>query len=128
MGPLSSAFDLLCFAALWWALGANTPALSPLFQSGWFVFGTVSQVLIIHVIRTAKVPFLQSRPSAALLVSTLLAALVSLLVGFCDLAVGLDMQPLPLSFAPWLALILTGYFLAAQGIKKFYIKRHGLWL
>jgi len=128
MGPLSSAFDLLCFAALWWALGANTPALSPLFQSGWFVFGTVSQVLIIHVIRTAKVPFLQSRPSAALLLSTLLAALVSLLVGFCDLAVGLDMQPLPLSFAPWLALILTGYFLAAQGIKKFYIKRHGLWL
>ncbi|MDR2670695.1 MAG: magnesium-translocating P-type ATPase [Oscillospiraceae bacterium] len=125
MGPLSSVFDLLCFAVLWWAVGADA---APLFQSGWFVFGTVSQVLVIHMIRTAKVPFLQSRPSAALYVSTFVIAVLPLAVGFSGLAVGLDMAPLPLRFAPWLALLLAGYFAAAQVIKRFYIRRFGAWL
>jgi len=102
--------------------------LSPLFQAGWFVFGTVSQVLVIHVIRTAKIPFLQSRPTAPLLISTALVAVISIVVGFSQLAIGIDMMPLPLSFAPWLALIVSGYFLSLQLIKKFYIRRYGEWL
>ncbi|MDR1157742.1 MAG: magnesium-translocating P-type ATPase [Oscillospiraceae bacterium] len=125
MGPLSSVFDLLCFAVLWWAVGADA---APLFQSGWFVFGTVSQVLVIHMIRTAKVPFLQSRPSAALCLSTFVVAVLPLVMGFSGLAVGLDMAPLPLRFAPWLALLLAGYFAAAQAVKRFYIRRFGAWL
>ncbi len=128
MGPLSSVFDVLCFAVLWWAVGANTVELSPIFQGGWFVFGTVSQVLVIHIIRTAKIPFLQSRPSAPLLISTAMVAVISIVVGFSQLAVGIDMLPLPLSFAPWLALILAGYFLTSQLIKKIYIRRYGEWL
>lgn len=128
MGPLSSGFDILCFAVLWWVIGANTVELSPIFQSGWFVFGTVSQVLVIHIIRTAKMPFLQSRSSVPLLISTAIVAIISIVVGFSQLAVGIDMMPLPLSFAPWLALILVGYFLSSQVIKKFYIRRYGEWL
>lgn len=128
MGPLSSVFDILCFVVLWWVIGANTVELSPLFQSGWFVFGTVSQVLVIHIIRTAKTPFLQSRSSVPLLISTVMVAVISIVVGFSRLAVGIDMLSLPLSFAPWLALILVGYFLFSQVIKKFYIKRYGDWL
>ncbi len=128
MGSLSSVFDVLCFAVMWWAIGANTVELSPIFQCGWFVFGTVSQVLVIHMIRTAKVPFLQSRPSAPLLVSTAMVAIFSIVVGFSHFAIGIDMMPLPLSFAPWLILILAGYFLSSQWIKKFYIRRYGEWL
>jgi Mg2+-importing ATPase len=128
MGPLSSVFDVLCFAVMWYVIGANTVELSPLFQAGWFVFGTVSQVLVIHVIRTAKIPFLQSRPTAPLLISTALVAVISIVVGFSQLAIGIDMMPLPLSFAPWLALIVSGYFLSSQLIKKFYIRRYGEWL
>lgn len=128
MGPLSAVFDILCFVVLWWVIGANTVELSPLFQSGWFVFGTVSQVLVIHIIRTAKTPFLQSRSSVPLLISTVMVAVISIVVGFSRLAVGIDMLSLPLSFAPWLALILVGYFLFSQVIKKFYIKRYGEWL
>ena len=128
MGPLSSVFDLLCFAVMWWAIGANTIELSPLFQCGWFVFGTVSQVLVIHMIRTAKIPFLQSRPSAALLVSTLTVTIAAMVVAFSPLAVGIDMMPLPVSFIPWLILILIGYFLSTQFIKKIYVKRYGEWL
>ncbi|MCL2001288.1 MAG: magnesium-translocating P-type ATPase, partial [Planctomycetes bacterium] len=57
MGPQSSFFDLACFAVLWWVIGANTIGMAPVFQCGWFVFGTVSQALVIHLIRTAKIPF-----------------------------------------------------------------------
>ncbi len=128
LGPLSSVFDLLCFAVMWWVLGADKPELAPLFQCGWFVFGTVSQVLVIYMIRTAKIPFLQGRPSAPLLVSTLIVAAVALVTGFSDFAVGLDMMPLPASFVPWLLLILTGYFLSTQLVKAFYIKRYKEWL
>ncbi|AEC02582.1 magnesium-translocating P-type ATPase [Parasphaerochaeta coccoides] len=128
MGPLSSIFDILCFAIMWWIIGANKLALAPLFQSGWFVFGTVSQVLVIHMIRTAKVPFFQSRPSRPLLISTVLVAIVAFVVGFSGFAIGIDMMPLPASFLPWLALILAGYFLCAQMTKRFYAKRYGDWL
>ncbi|NLX92962.1 MAG: magnesium-translocating P-type ATPase [Clostridiales bacterium] len=128
MGPLSSIFDILCFAVLWKIMGYNTVGLSPYFHAGWFVFGTVSQVLVIHMIRTAKTPFLHSRPSAGLLTSTLVVTLVAIAIAFTDLATYLDMMPLPLSFAPWLALILAGYFLFTQLIKKFYIRQHGEWL
>jgi Mg2+-importing ATPase len=128
MGPLSSIFDILCFAVMWWVIGAKTVELSPLFQSGWFVFGTVSQVLVIHMIRTSKIPFLQSNPSVPLLVSTFTVALVAIVVGFSKFAVGIDMMPLPITFMPWLVLILAGYCLFAQLIKKIYVKRYGEWL
>ncbi len=128
MGPLSSVFDLLCFAVMWWIIKANTPALAPLFQCGWFVFGTVSQVVVIHMIRTSKVPFLQSKPSAPLLLSTGLVAVLALVVGFSGLAVGIDMAALPLAFLPWLVLLLAGYCFSAQLVKQLYIKRCGEWL
>lgn len=128
MGPLSSVFDIVCFAILWWVIKADTANAAPLFQCGWFVFGTVSQVLVIHMIRTAKLPFLQSRPAPALVASSLIVAVLALVVGFSVLAVGIDMSPLPLSFLPWLALMLIGYFLLTQLTKRFYIKRHGEWL
>ncbi len=128
LGPMSSLFDILCFAVLWWALGANNQALAPLFQGGWFVFGTLSQVLVIHMIRTAKIPFLQSKPSLPLCASTALVALVALVVGFTGLASGLDMMPLPIRFAPWLGAILAGYLLCVQFIKRIYISRYGEWM
>ena len=128
MGPLSSVFDILCFAVMWWAIGANTVELSPLFQGGWFVFGTVSQVLVIHMIRTAKIPFLQSKPSMPLFLSTFIVAAVALVTGFTDFAIGLDMLRLPALFIPWLAAILAGYLLCVQFIKKLYVRRYGGWM
>ena len=127
-GPLSSIFDIFVFAIMWWAMGANAPALSGLFQCGWFVFGTVSQVLIIYTIRTAKIPFLQSRPSNALLFSTVVVTIITLVVGFSGLAGGIDMLPLSVTFVPWLVLALLGYFLFAQLVKVLYIKHYGEWL
>ncbi|HFU4084306.1 TPA: magnesium-translocating P-type ATPase [Streptococcus suis] len=128
MGPISSVFDILCFAVMWWAISANRIEFASLFQSGWFVFGTVSQVLVIQIIRTGKVPFLQSKPSLPLIVSNLIVVVVALAIGFTKLAIGIDMMPLPIAFAPWLVLILAGYFVFAQLIKKIYVRRHKEWL
>jgi Mg2+-importing ATPase len=128
MGPLSSLFDLLCFAVLYWVFGWQTTETASLFHAGWFVFGTVSQVVVIHIIRTAKIPFVQSLPSRPLVVSTFLVTIVSLFVAFTDAARGIDMMRLPLSYLPWLALLLTGYFLAAQLMKNSYIKKYGYWI
>lgn len=128
MGPLSSVFDMICFAVLWWAIGASSAETAPLFHGGWFAFGTVSQVLVIYMIRTAKTPFLQSRPSTPLLLSTLIVAVAAVAIGFTDLAVGLDMMRLPLRFMGYLAAILGGYLLCVQLFKKFYIRRNGEWI
>jgi Mg2+-importing ATPase len=127
-GPLSSVFDILCYAVMWWAIGANKVELSPLFHCGWFVFGTLSQVLVIHLIRTEKLPFIQSRPSMPLFLSTFLIAVLALIIGFTSLSVGFDMSPLPMRFIPWLALILTGYLAAVQMMKKVYIHRYKEWM
>ena len=128
MGPLSSVFDILCFAVMWWIIKANTPAMAPLFQCGWFVFGTVSQVLVIHMIRSGKVPFVQSMAAKPLLLSPTIVALAAVLVGFSALASGLDMAPLPLGVLPWLVLLLAGYCLSTQFFKAIYIRRFGEWL
>lgn len=128
LGPLSSVFDILCFAVMWWVIGANTAELSPLFQCGWFVFGTVSQVLVIHMIRTSKIPFLQSKPSMPLFLSTFIVAAVAMITGFTGFAIGLDMSRLPPLFIPWLLAILAGYFLCVQLIKKVYVRRYGEWM
>lgn len=127
-GPLSSIFDILCYAVMWWAIGANKVELSPLFHCGWFVFGTISQVLVIHLIRTEKLPFVQSRPSMPLFLSTFIVAVLALVIGFTDLSVGFDMYRLPVQFIPWLALILIGYLAAVQMMKKVYIQRYKEWM
>lgn len=128
MGPLSSVFDILCYAVMWWIMGANSPTHAALFQCGWFVFGTASQVVVIHMIRTAKTPFVHSRAAAPLMLSTAIVAVVVLSVGFSVLATGLDMAALPLRFAPWLVLLLAGYCLSTQAFKALYIRRFGEWL
>jgi Mg2+-importing ATPase len=128
LGPVSSVFDVLCFIVMWRAIGADRVELAPLFQCGWFVFGTVSQVLAIHMIRTAKLPFLQSRPSLPLFLSTFIVMAVAVVTGFTDFAVGLDMQRLPLEFIPWLVAILAGYLLCVQLIKRVYVRRYGQWM
>ena len=128
MGPLSSVFDILCFAVMWWIIKANTPELAPLFQCGWFVFGTVSQVLVIHMIRSGKIPFIQSLAAKPLLLSTAVVALSAILVSFSAMASGLDMAPLPLGFLPWLVLLRAGYCLSTQFFKGIYIRRFGEWL
>jgi Mg2+-importing ATPase len=127
-GPVSSIFDILCFATLWFVFGFHTPETIPLFWAGWFVFGSLSQILVIHVARTGKVPFLQSRPSIYLLASTLTVAAIAIFIAFTPFASAIGMDALPLTFIIPLAALLVGYFLTIQLLKVIYKKLFNEWL
>ena len=128
LGPLSSIFDILCFAVLWWILRANTPELAPLFQAGWFIFGTLSQILIVHMIRTRKLPFIASRASMPLILSSLFVSLIALALAFTNIAQGFDLATLPPSYLLWLGLLLIGYCASVQLFKGWYVRKFGEWL
>ena len=124
-GPVSSIFDILTFCVMWFVFGANPPEHQTLFQSGWFIEGLMTQTLVVHMIRTRKIPFIQSRPSAPLMMMTLLIMAVGIFIPMGPLAHYFKLQALPMSYFGILALILLGYMLLTQAIKAFYTRRFG---
>ena len=124
-GPISSVFDLTTFAVMWWVFSANTPAAQGLFQSGWFVVGLLTQTLIVHMIRTPKLPFIESRASATLTAMTGAIVLLGLWLPMGPLAGYFKLLALPPAFFGWLAGILVGYALLTTLMKRYYIRRFG---
>lgn len=128
IGPISSIFDFATFALMFFYFKANSPELQSFFQTGWFIEGLLSQTLIIHMIRTKKIPFIQSWATAPVLALTTIIILVGIAIPFSPLAPMLKMQPLPLSYFPWLFGILTCYCLLTQYVKTWFIKKFNQWL
>lgn len=128
IGPLSSIFDYMTFAVMFFIFKANTPENQSLFQTGWFVEGLLSQTLIVHIIRTKKIPFIQSWATAPVVALTSLIMLIGIMIPFTPIAAYLKMQPLPLSYFPYLIGILTGYCILTQFVKQWFIKKFGYWL
>ncbi|WP_061707778.1 magnesium-translocating P-type ATPase [Pseudenterobacter timonensis] len=124
-GPISSIFDILTFCLMWFVFHANTPEHQTLFQSGWFVVGLLSQTLIVHMIRTRRIPFIQSRAAWPLIIMTGLVMTLGIALPFSPLAGYLQLQALPLSYFPWLVLILAGYMVLTQTVKGIYSRRYG---
>ena len=124
-GPISSIFDILTFCLMWFVFHANTPEHQTLFQSGWFVVGLLSQTLIVHMIRTRRIPFLQSHAAWPLIVMTGIVMALGIALPFSPLAGYLQLQALPLSYFPWLVAILAGYMVLTQMVKGFYARRYG---
>jgi Mg2+-importing ATPase len=124
-GPISSIFDILTFALMWFVFHANAPERQTLFQSGWFVEGLLTQTLIVHTIRTRKIPFLQSRASPGLLAMTGLIMAAGVFIAMGPASSYFKMQSLPLSYFAFLAAILLGYMLLTQAMKNFYARRYG---
>lgn len=128
IGPLSSIFDYITFAVMFFIFKANTPEHQSLFQTGWFVEGLLSQTLIVHIIRTKKIPFIQSWAAAPVVALTSLIMLIGLSIPFTPIAGYLKMQPLPLSYFPYLLAILTGYCILTQLVKQWFIRKFQQWL
>ena len=124
-GPISSIFDILTFCLMWWVFKANTPEMQTLFQSGWFIEGLLSQTLIVHMIRTRRIPFVQSRAAWPLFAMTLLVMAIGIALPFSPLASYLQLEALPLSYFPWLVAILVGYMTFTQMVKGFFTRRYG---
>jgi len=128
VGPVSSIFDITTFWLMWHVFGANTPARQSLFHSGWFIEGLLSQTLIVHMIRTRRIPFLQSVASAPVLGLTLAIIVIGMLIPFSALGAKIGMVPLPPLYFAWLALTLASYCVLTQLMKVVYIRRYGRWL
>ncbi|SER96535.1 Mg2+-importing ATPase [Pseudomonas sp. NFACC02] len=124
-GPISSIFDITTFAVMWYVFGANTPEHQTLFQSGWFVVGLLTQTLIVHMIRTPKIPFLQSRAAMPLMVMTGVIMAVGIFLPLGPLAHYFKLQALPPLYFAILPLILLAYVGLTQAVKGFYVKRFG---
>jgi len=128
IGPISSIFDVITFAVLWFVFQANCDAQQTLFHSGWFVEGLITQTLIVHMIRTEKIPFIQSRASFPVVVCTSLIIVAGLLLPFTKFAEHLGFVPLPMAYLPWLAGIVISYCIFTQFCKVIYIKVFKSWL
>ncbi|MGB5009356.1 MAG: magnesium-translocating P-type ATPase, partial [Candidatus Dechloromonas phosphoritropha] len=124
-GPLSSIFDIFTFGLMWFVFKANTVEHQALFQSGWFVVGLLTQTLIVHMIRTPKIPFIESRAAWPLLGMTLLIMAVGIFLPMGPLADYFKLQPLPWSYFVWLLGILFSYALLTSMMKRYYIRRFG---
>ena len=123
IGPISSIYDFLTFAALLWMFHASMNA--PLFHTGWFVESLATQTLVVFVIRTAGNP-LKSRPSRLLMVTVLAIVAVAAALPYTVLGTLLQFTPLPLSLFATIALLAVTYLLLVQVVKSWFYRRHAL--
>jgi P-type Mg2+ transporter len=117
IGPISSIFDYTTFFVMLYIFNCWDPSRASLFQTGWFVESLMTQTLIIHVIRTNKIPFLQSRASWALTATTLSIMALGVWLPYSPLASALGFTHLPPLYWPILLLTLLGYMALTQIIK-----------
>lgn len=128
IGPISSIFDISTFALMWFVFSANSPDQAALFQSGWFIESIISQTLIVHMIRTRRVPFLKSIASLPVLLATGAVCIFGLVLPFTGWGQGLGLVALPLSYFPWLVATLAAYCVLTQFCKNLYIRKYGSWI
>jgi Mg2+-importing ATPase len=138
IGPTSSVFDITTYALMFFYIcpliaGGPFASLDPqgqalfiaLFHTGWFVESLWSQTLVIHMIRTPKIPFIQSRASWQLALLTTLGITTGTIIPYTPLGAGLQMTHLPLIYFPWLIATILAYMALATIMKKVFVWKYG---
>lgn len=122
IGPISSIFDCITFVALLYLFNCfHNPEL---FHTGWFIVSICTQTIIIHIIRTNKIPFIQSRASNPLIISTILIIALSIILTMTSFSDTLGFVKLPLLFWPFLLILIICYVVLTQIIKNIYNKKY----
>lgn len=139
IGPTSSVFDITTYLLMFYIIGPQVVGMpyseitSPetralfiaVFQAGWFVESMWSQTLVIHMIRTPKIPFLQSRASTSLTLLTFAAIIGLTVIPFTGFGASIGLAPLALNYFFWLAITIVLYMVLATIAKNYFIKRYG---
>jgi Mg2+-importing ATPase len=125
IGPISSIFDYVTYFTMYYLFNANTVEKASLFQTGWFVESLLSQTLIIHIIRTRKIPFIQSYASLPLILTTIIICSIGLWLPFSSFAGTLGLTLLPPLYWPILGGILLTYLVLTHLVKTWFIGRFG---
>ncbi len=124
IGPISSIFDYLTYAMMLYVFHTwNNPAL---FQTGWFVKSLLTQTLIIHIIRTARIPFIESRASPALIATSIMICFVGVILPFTWAGHALGFVPLPRLYWPLVAAMLLSYAVLTHLTKQWFVRRWGM--
>lgn len=137
VGPMSSIFDYATFALMMfffncraYADAATSPEMKAyyesLFHTGWFVESILTQTLIVHVIRSRKIPFFQSSPSATLVLSTIIVMIVGILLPYSPIAHYLGFVPLPPIYWVWIAGFLLAYATLTHFVKVWFFNKYGV--
>jgi len=121
IGPISSLFDFITFGALMFLFHAS----QPLFNTGWFLESLCTQTLVIHVIRTGKIPFIQSKPSKPLIMTSLIITISALIFPFTSLGKHFGFVVPPPAYFAALAVIVTLYLIVVQKAKTWFIRKYG---
>ena len=127
MGPLSSCFDLIVFATLWFVFRLRLPD-SSLFQTIWFSYGVVSNLVGLHIIRTSKIPFIQSNASKMVYVTSILLSIIAILVPFTPLGSFIGLVAMPIQYLSVIILVPILYCVVALFANRIYIKKYGEWI
>ena len=125
MGPLSSIFDLIVFASLWFVFHLREVAL---FQTVWFTYSIVSNLLGMHIIRTAKIPFIQSNANKMVYFSSILLSIIGIAVPYTWLGKSIGLVPIPFAYMSIIIGVPILYCFVAMFAKKIYIKKYGEWI
>ena len=125
MGPLSSLFDLIVFATMWFMFNLRDAAT---FQTVWFSYSIVSNLIGMHIIRTAKIPFIQSNAHKAVYTSSILLSLIGILVPYTILGNIIGLVPLEFKYITIILIVPILYCFVALFAKKIYIKKFGEWI
>lgn len=125
MGPVSSVFDLVVFALLWFVFVVRDVVH---FQTIWFTYSIVSNLVGMHIIRTAKIPFIQSNANKAVYISSILLIVVGILVPFSTLGVAIGLVPIAAKYIWMIFGVTLLYCILASFAKKIYIKKYGEWI
>lgn len=125
MGPVSSVFDLVVFALLWFVFMVRDVVH---FQTIWFTYSIVSNLVGMHIIRTAKIPFIQSNANKAVYISSILLIVVGILVPFSTLGVAIGLVPIAAKYIWMIFGVTLLYCILASFAKKIYIKKYGEWI
>lgn len=125
MGPTSAIFDLIIFATLWFIFGIREAAV---FQTIWFSYGIISNLIGLHIIRTAKKPFIESNSSKIVYIFTAVICVVAILVPFTFVGKFLGLVPLTLKYILFIFAVPIVYCLLALEVKKLYIKKYEDWI
>lgn len=121
LGPVSSLFDFITFGVLWFVFHAS----APVFQTGWFLESLCTQTLVIHIIRTGKIPFIESKPSQFLVFTSIYIVTIALMLPFLPVGKHFGfMAPPPLYFII-LIFIVSSYLLTVHIVKTWLIKKYG---
>ena len=124
IGPISSIFDYATYAMMLFVFHAwNNPSL---FQTGWFTESLLTQTLIIHIIRTAKIPFIESRASPALITTTIIICIIGITLPFTWAGSALGFIPLPRLYWPLVATMLVSYAVLTHLVKLWFVRRWGM--